>query len=233
VRFRSKNSSYLSIALLGLVAIAVVALAAPRFLANLRYLPVEAALKRYYATNEIPSERLPVLIRFAKQAIARNDHYHFHDGLSLLHLLRAQDVNTPALERRPAYILSMEEAASSLARAPAQTATWLRLANLRWLLHEEPETVIDAWKMSIFTGRTAVPYANQRVDLGLAYLGFLDEEGIAMLRDQLLLAWRLRPGSLVHVLSSRDRNLELTRRLIENSDPIALAEMEAWLEKLP
>jgi hypothetical protein len=220
-------------ALIGLVAMMVLTLAGPYLMANLRYLPVELALQRYYATDEIPSERLPVLIRFSQQSIAWNDHYRFHDGLSRLHWLRAQDVNTPALERRPAYISSMEEAEASLARAPAQTATWLLLANLRWLLHEEAELVVDAWKMSIFTGRTAVTYTHQRVAIGLAYLGYLDQEGVAMLRDQLLLAWRGRPGSLVQVLSMRDRNLELTRRLIENSDPIALAEMEAWLEKLP
>ena len=55
-----------------------------------------------------------MLIRFSEQAMAQNDHYLFHDGLSLLQLIRARDFNTPALERRPAYISSMEEAVGGL-----------------------------------------------------------------------------------------------------------------------
>ena len=53
-----------------------------------------------------------------------------------------------------------------------------------------------------------------------------------MLRDQLLLAWRVRPGALARVLAVRDPELRLTRSLVSDNDPQALAEMEAQLEKL-
>ena len=135
-----------------LVALAVLSLAWPRFQASVRYLPVERAIKQYYKTGEIPTDRLPVLIRFATEAISHQEHYRFHDGLSTLHLLRAMDFKTPALERRDAYISAMMEAERSLQQAPANPATWLRLASVRWILHEEPETIVDAWKMSVFTG---------------------------------------------------------------------------------
>jgi hypothetical protein len=70
------------------------------------------------------------------------------------------------------------------------------------------------------------------VEVGLAYRNEMDAEGTAMLRDQLLLAWQLQPGSLIQVLRARDRGLAATRALIGATDPAALAEMETWLEKL-
>jgi len=220
-------------ALTGLIAIATLMLAWPRLAASYRYLPVEIAIARYFSSREIPSDRLNVLIRFATEALGHDDSYRYHDGLSLLHLLRALDLNTPALERRDAYLASMDEAKLSLQRAPAQPATWLRLANVRWVLHEEPEDIVAPWKMSIFTGRTDSTLFTQRMEIGLAHREYMDAEAVAMLRDQLLLAWRTQPGSLMGVLAKRDRDLAVTRPLIESTDPVALAEMEVWLDKLP
>ena len=120
----------------------------------------------------------------------------------------------------------------SLQQAPAQPAAWLRLATVRWVLHDEPETIIEPWKMSIFTGRTHASLLNRRVEIGLGHFSELDDEGVPMLRDQLLLAWRIRPGALARVLAQRDRGLAVTRRLVADTDPSALAEMEAQLERL-
>jgi len=216
----------------GLMAAVLLALAWPRVLASVRYLPVEHALDRYYADNEIPSDRLKVLIRFAEEAIDRQDHYRFHDGLSQLQYLRGLDVRTPAGERRAAYRAAADAAAASLRQAPAQPAAWLRLATLRWILHDEPETIVGAWKMSIFTGRTHSSLYAHRVEMGLAQRAALDDEGAAMLRDQLLLAWRIRPGSLVQVLARRDSGLRIVGGLLTDTDPVALREMEDWLERL-
>jgi hypothetical protein len=87
--------------------------------------------------------------------------------------------------------------------------------------------------MSIFTGRTDSTLFTQRLEIGLAHREYMDSEAVAMLRDQLLLAWRTQPGSLVGVLSRWDRNLAVTRPLVESTDPVALAEMEVWIDKLP
>jgi len=216
----------------GLLAVSLLLLAWPRFLASVRYLPVEHALGRYYADDVIPSDRLKVLIRFTEEAIGWQDHYRFHDGLSQLHYLRGLDVQTPAAERRAAYRAAADEAAAALQRAPAQPAAWLRLATLRWILHDEPDTIVDAWKMSVFTGRTHSALYAHRVELGLAQRAWLDDEGVAMLRDQLLLAWRVRPGTLVQTLARRDPELRTTGGLLAATDPVALQEMEGWLERL-
>jgi hypothetical protein len=229
---RTNFPRLLIITSIGLVSVAVLALSWPRFQASFRYLPVDIAIKRYYTDREIPSYRLPILVEFAGQAIEHHDHYRYHDGLSLLHYLQALDPYTPALERLPAYRQSESEAMISLQQAPAQSATWLRLATIRWVLHDEPETIIQPWKMSIFTGRTHSSLLAYRVEMGLSQRDFMDAEAVAMLRDQLLLAWRAQRGALVRVLARRDRKLNVTRELLEETDPVALSEMGVWLEKL-
>jgi hypothetical protein len=231
LKSNSRLGQYFHLAVIAVIALSVLILSWPRLQASYRYLPVDIAIKRYYSTSEIPTDRLPVLIRFANEALQKNDHYRYHDGLSLLHILRAIDLNTPALERREAYELSESELIESLKRAPSQPALWLRLARVRWILHDEPKNVISAWKMSVFTGRTEVSQLVQRAEIGLAHYPFLDEESISMLRSQLLLAWRLKSGSLAQVLARMDADLSTTRKLIENTDPVAIMEMQGWLEK--
>lgn len=216
----------------GLVAMLVLYLSTPRLLSSIRYLPVDRALDTYYRDKQIPSDRLTVLIRFAGEAIGRHDHYRYRDGLSQLHYLRGLDVQTPARERRAAYRSSETEAVESLRQAPVQSAVWLRLATIRWVLRDEPETIIGPWKMSVFTGRTYTTLYNRRVEIGLAFMDQLDEEGRAMLRDQVRLAWKLRPGILVQVLERRDPGLNRIRGLLAGSDPQTVDEMEAWIEKL-
>mgnify|MGYP001829144663 FL=1 len=232
-RPRSQRGAKLAaLLLLAATAVAVIALAAPRVLASIRYLPVDRALAAYYENNEIPSDRLNVLIRFAGEAVDYHDHFRYHDGLSQLHYLRGLDVQTPASERRDADRFAEAEAENALRRAPAQPAVWLRLATIRWILRDEPETIVTPWKMSVFTGRTHSGLYTHRVEVGLAYRAYLNSEGQAMLRDQLRLAWKRRPGTLIRVLARRDPSLAVTRNLLGSGDPDALAEMEAWLERL-
>jgi hypothetical protein len=226
------RARYFVLAATGLLSVAVLWLSWPRLQAGFRYLPVDIAIQHYYRDQQIPTDRLTVLIDFAQQAIDSNDHYRYHDGLGQLHYLRGLDPYTPALERRPAYRLTESETSISLQQSPAQPAAWLRLATVRWVLHDEPKTIIQPWKMSIFTGRTNASLLAPRVEMGLAYRPYLDDEAVAMLRDQLLLAWRAQRSSLVRVLARRDRNLGVTRQLLAGTDPEVLSELEAWLEKL-
>jgi hypothetical protein len=226
------RAKYFILAAAGLLAILVLSLSWPRFQASFRYLPVDRAIALYDTEHVIPTDRMEALIRFAGEAISHHDHYRYHDGLSQLHYLRGLDVYTPALERRDAYRQAEAEAVNSLTQAPAQPGPWLRLATIRWILHDEPEDIIQPWKMSIFSGRTHSGLYTQRVEMGLAQREFLDQEAVAMLRDQLLLAWELKPGELLKVLKFRDRDLKKTRELAGNTAPAALEEMGARLEKI-
>lgn len=214
-----------------LLAAATVALAWPRFKASYRFLPVDLATERYYETREIPSHRMLTLIGFAQQALAWHDHYRFHDGLSFLHYLRGIDIYTPALERRDAYRAAEAEALETVRRAPAQPEAWLRIATVRSVLRDEPDAVLEPWRMSVFTGRTHSTLMAPRVGIALPYLGHLDAEGRSILRDQMLLAWSLRPRELLRELKARDPRLERSRELLRDFAPAALAEMEERIEK--
>jgi hypothetical protein len=199
----------------------------------MRFIPVDQAIQSYFSSGVIPTDRLPVLIQFAELAIEIDPHHRYHDGLSTLHYLRAIDRRTPALQRLEAYRAAEREAIKSLARAPAQSSIWLRVSQIRWMLHDEPEQVVGPWKMSLFTSRTDTPQYAQRVEIGVAFSQYLDEEGLAMLRDQLLRAWRNQPGRLAKILEDRDPELSVTRELIGKTDPLALLEIEEWIEKIP
>ena len=223
----SRLSRAILIALLGA---AVLTLSWPRLQAGFRYLPVGIAIDRYYADRQIPSDRLTVLLRFAGEAIDYHDHYRYHDGLSLLHYLRGLDRSTPALERRDAYRQAGVEAGEALKLAPSQPVTWLRLATVRAVLRDDAEAIIEPWKMSIFTGRTHSTLLAPRVGIGLSQLQYMDQESSAMLRDQLLLAWELKPAELLRILQQYDRGLQKTRALIGGTDPAALEELEARFE---
>ena len=195
-------------------------------------MPVDLAIERYYQDREIPSHRMLTLLGFSNQAIAYHDHYRYYEGLSFLHYLRGLDIYPPALERRTEYRKAEAAAIEAVKRAPAQPETWLRIATVRSILRDEPETVLEPWKMSIFTGRTHSTLMVPRVGVGLPLLEFMDGESRSMLRDQLLLAWTLKPDDLLRTLKQSDRELERTRALIGARDPAALTEMETRIEKV-
>jgi hypothetical protein len=228
--FKPGRNALLAAALL--VAVVTLSLAWPRLLASVRFLPVDLAIERYYQTREIPTQRMLTLLGFAAEAIDLDDHYRYHDGRSFLHYLRALDVYTPALERRDEYRKAEAAAVEAVKRAPAHPEAWLRMATVRAILRDEPADVLEPWKMSIFTGRTHSTLMVPRVGIALSYIGLMDDETRAMLRDQLLLAWALKPVDLLRELKRRDPRLLKTTVLISAMDPGALAEMEERIEKV-
>jgi len=219
-------------ALFAVLALALLGLSWPRLQASVRFLPVEQAIDRYYETREIPTHRMQTLLGFAGEAIELHDHYRFHDGQSFLHYLRGLDIYTPALERRAEYRKAEQAAMEVVRRAPAQPEAWLRIATVRAILRDEPDEILEPWKMSIFTGRTHSTLLVPRVGVAVPYLEFMDPETRAMLRDQVLLAWALKPIDLLRELKQRDPRLDRTGALIAATDPDALAEMEARIEKV-
>jgi hypothetical protein len=228
---KSRLSQWSVVTLAAVTALAVLALGWPRLQASIRFLPVDRSMERFYQEREIPSHRMLTLMGFAREATALNDHYRYRDGLSTLYYLRGLDFQTPALERRDAYRQAEAEAVETVRRAPAQPEAWLRIATVRAILRDEPEEVLGPWRMSILTGRTHSTLLVPRVGLALPYTAFLDSETGSMLRDQLLLAWALKPRDLLLELKARDPGLERTRELIADRDPASLSDMEERIEK--
>lgn len=229
---KSKIAQLSVVSLLMLLALATLSLAWPRMKASYRFLPVDLAIGRYYDQREIPTHRMLTLMGFAGEAIAHHDHYRYHDGLSFLHYLRGLDIYSPALQRRGEYRQAEAAAMDVVKRAPAQPEAWLRIATVRAILRDEPADVLEPWKMSVYTGRTHSTLMAPRVGIALPYMEFMDAESRGMLRDQLLLAWALKPIDLLRELKQADHQLERTRLLIGSHDLATLAEMEKRIEKI-
>ena len=200
-------------------------LAWPRLHAALRYLPVDTAINRYYDTSEVRAEQLKGLQQRAGEAIAIHPHHRYWDGLSLLLHLQAADTGNPLHERRRAFEEAILAAEASLRRAPAQPRTWLRIAQARAWLRYPPEQVIEAFKMAVYTGRVEPSMFLARLSLGLAYMPRMDGEGLAMLRDQLLLAWRLRPRLLANALKNGELRMDPVERLLSGAHDTVLEEI--------
>jgi hypothetical protein len=232
MNLKSRIPQFSVLSLVALLAGVTLSLAWPRMKASYRFLPVDIAIGRYYDQREIPTHRMLTLMGFAAEAIARHDHYRYHDGLSFLHYLRGLDIYTPALERRGEYREAEAAAMAVVKQAPAQPEAWLRIATVRAMLRDEPGDVLEPWKMSVYTGRTHSTLMAPRVGIALPYLEFMDSEARAMLRDQLLLGWVLKPNDLLRELKRVDPRLEKTRALVSEIDPSALTEMEARIEKI-
>jgi len=192
-----------------LFAGALLVAAWPRMQASLHYLPVDTAIKRYFASNEIPTAQLPALRGRARESIALYDHYRYHDGLSLLNYLEAIDPATAPWRRRPALVRSERAGVDALRQAPAKPRTWLRVARARAAIGRSEAQVVAPLRMSIFTGRVEPTLLVPRLELGYAYLPGLDEETVALLRDQTLLAWRVRERDFRRAVSSG--RLDLSR----------------------
>lgn len=213
----------------GAAAIALLTLSWPRLQASLSYLPVDTALKNYYASREIPSQQLPGLIERSRQAIARHDHYRYRDGLSILYYLRGLDEHSPTRERRPAFERAIAEAQNVVAAAPARPMVWQRIARTHALLGHGPDKIIAPLKMSIYAGRVEPTLLIGRLELGYRYLAVLDDEAQGLLRDQTLLGWKLQPRQLIRAIEQGRVGWQGMRNLLGGRNDRVLQEMEASL----
>ncbi|MFT5141351.1 MAG: hypothetical protein ACI9CB_003025 [Rhodothermales bacterium] len=225
----SVKSSFLLI-MVGASAISLFSISWPRLNASLTYLPVDTAIKNYYATREIPTLQLPGLITQARKAIEKHDHYRYHDGLSALYYLRGTDDLSPTLERQSALEQAIAEAEISVSISPARPMTWQRIAQTHDLLRHSSDTIIAPLKMSIYAGRVEPTLLLGRLELGYKYLDGLDEETKGLLLDQTLVTWKLKPRELTSAIKNQRILRQGVAQLLSNTNEQQLHEMEASLE---
>ncbi len=184
------------------MAAGLVTIAVPRLQASLHFLPVDAAIQRYFDSGEIPGAQLDALERRADEAMQRAAHYRYADGLSFINYLQALDAADKPWLQRPALHRSMTSGLEAVRRAPAEPRTWLRIARASAVLDRERTAVVTALEMSILTGRVEPELLLPRLELGYRYLPLLDEDSVALLRDQTLLTWRVNPRALHRALDA-------------------------------
>lgn len=216
----------LVIAVLSLI---LLALSWPRLHAAWLYLPVESAIQGYWNDGSMPAERLPELERRTRQAVAVHAHPRYWEGLSLLKYLEALLPGNSLNQQRMAFEASVAAADESLKLAPVQPRLWMRRADAMDWLSFRVEPALNAFKMSVLTGRVEPMLQPSRLRLGYARLGSLDEEGRDLLADQTLLAWQMRQAEVLRALRRGELQFSRLRYLLAATHPDLLAEIEQAL----
>ena len=220
---------------LALLAFALVAsaclaaLAWPRLQAAVLYLPVDAAVARYFDTRELPLAQLDALEARAEAAIGVHPGHRYFEGLSLLRYLQAMDRSRTPAARSDALRASIAAAEESLRRAPAQPAAWLRIAQARVALREGVEQVAPSLELSILSGRVDPALMLPRLELGLRYMDGIGPAVLSLLRDQAVLAWRLDDRAFLRWVRDGRLDLAALRALLGPAGADVLAELEARL----
>ena len=221
-----------SIPLLLFIAVLVsslLALAWPRLRANIQYLPVQTAINQYLVNGELSRDRLVSLQNSALESIAILEHQRYWAGLSLLYYVQAISETNALNDRRMAFEGSVSAIDHSLALAPVQPDLWIRKAiALNWLSFI-PNEAIEAFKMSVYTGRVEPILFMPRLQFGYSRLTALDDEARGLLRDQTQLAWEMEKSGLLKAITNGRLDIVRIRFLLFDSHPDLLAEIEAEL----
>jgi len=199
--------------------------------ASITYLPAETALRNHWDTRPIRQERFPALINAASESIDILDDSQYWYGLAWLQYLYVESLGFNTHNGKEMLLLSQRSFETLLKSSPAMPREWLRLAWIHSALKHPVSDVIDAWRMSIHTGRAEHHLYLSRLKLGLRYVGFLVEDDRALLREQLLLAWKYRQREMKEHIASDTFEMETILGLLYLGAPEILTEMEEAYEK--
>ncbi len=221
VKLGNKRALFSAIAT-ALLALVLLFMSWPRLQAAWLFLPVEAALSRYFSGHGVDAVQYGPLIERARKAQQTHADYRYLDGLSLLYYLRAIDETSYPWQRRPALHQASEAGLAAVKRNPVQPGTWLRIAHAGAALGTPDAEVVAALEMSILTGRVEPTLLMQRLILAYAYLPMLDPEMRGLLRDQTELAWRLQPRMLSRALAEGRLDAAQVKSVVGDMSPIFL-----------
>ncbi len=217
--------------LTALLGIALLTLSFPRLRASIVFLPVETALRNHWGIRPISQDRFPSLIDAARSSLEIHETDQYWQGLGWMQYLYGISLGYDTEQAKGSFLLARQAFETELKSSPAQPAEWLRLGWIYALLRYPSQEVIEAWNMSVYTGRVEHHLLLNRLELGLRYADFFDEDDLALLRDQLLLAWQYKRREMKKAIASGTVNLKTIRGLIYRDRPEILEEMEEALEK--
>ena len=220
---------YTLVLLIGVMVFVLLSLSWPRLRASVRYLPVDTAISKYWETREVNTPQLDALIERAREAIALHDHYRYWEGLSELQILSGQDMGKPYWQRRQILEQSLLSTGEVVRRAPAKPRAWLRIARVMAFLAYPKDEVISAWKMSVLTGRVEPTLMLARLELGFLYFDGLDNESLALLRDQAVLTWAVRKRQVLKRVQNGSLDFDRMREVLSDHNQDIISEMESYL----
>lgn len=211
------------------VAITLLTLSWPRLQASLHYLPVEAAINRYWVSGEISADQLESLRTRARESAAIHDHQRYWEGLNLLCILQAGLEENSLSARRELLERSIDAADRSLELAPVQPRLWMRKAQALNQLSFTRSAAVEAFKTSIYTGRVEPMLFMSRLQFGYSRLSAMDDESRGLLADQTQLAWKMRQRDVVRALREGQLRIDQVEFLLWHTHTDLLEEISAVL----
>ena len=215
--------------LMALLSLVVLLMAYPRLSSSLSYIPVEAALARHWEDYPIKQSQYPVLINAAKSSIRTLDTARYWQGLGWLHYLRAMDLDPATPEGFKSLSRAQLAFETFLKKSPARPAEWLRLAWVYQFLGHESERIVKTLKLSIYTGRAEQYLIVDRLSLSLQYADHFQNDGLALVRDQIQLAWRFNQARLLKLMRDGTFDQQVLLGLIADTNPELTQEIAAQL----
>lgn len=214
----------------GVAALALLVVAIPRLQASLAWLPVDRAIDDHWREAPLDASMIPPLVSDARSSIGYHPDAIYSGGLGFLHWLLGTDVSTPEPKRRYHLFTASAHLRESLARAPLQPYTWLRLARIELLHDPAADTRFnDAYRMSILSARADAHIVLDRMELGLRHFDKLDRETRKLLVDQLGVARKLHGDTFDKRVAELTAPIRHALAVAREENPELLSIMESAL----
>jgi hypothetical protein len=198
----------------------------PRLLSSLQILPVQQMQGQLYKPGAAQTLDLASLQNRTRRAISYHDAYAYHSFGSLLAFAQAAGKDVSLYSKQNLLNESMAEAKLALAGAPLQPDLWLRMAQIGAQTFTAGRQMQEYFYMAIWSGRVEPTHLIGRIYLGFALMPLMDEDGISLFRDQVLLAWNLQQAEFRKAVRSGQLNYRRVAELMSATHPDVVREME-------
>lgn len=161
----------------GLIAFLLIIWATPRLLAEISVLPGKAVLGNLLQGETISDDLLGTARGSYETAVAFHGGFgRYSTDLGLLQLVAAQRTGIKSEEGKKLLGESIERLSYGLARGPANSFAWARLASALYLRDGVTDNVIEALRLSYQTGLLADKLIPFRTNFSLSLWDQLDDE---------------------------------------------------------
>ncbi len=194
------------------VAVVLVALAVPRFVAGLLVDRHESVFQKLEQSRDIYAyDRMWSAINGYEAALGWSDDALLYQRLAQLYLAVARDAALDPSRRLLLLSRSIENQRAALARAPADGFAWAQLALALYSTEGATPAFQAAWRRSVALAPYAPALALTRALLGLRAWASLDAESRALVGDQVAVAVAVDGERLVRqMVAQSERRLALS-----------------------
>lgn len=180
-----------------LLCLCLLVLSVPRLIGSLYALYPQATL------NQSKSQQLSVdiyskSIDYLDKALFWDNNPEYWQNKSLLYFALSNDLTISSQQRQIALLNAEQAVSNGLQLSPIDPYSWYRLGTIKIILGSSVNSINDALRLSLYSGRVEPDLIMPRLIMGLAYFNQADQELQSLLIKQIPLAWQFKPNLLVN-----------------------------------